>query len=276
MPKKIEAKVMKENLKKGWTTEEFCSYLGMTAIDFNEALESSFQDRALRDMKSQLTKNEKVRKKCTKSPKNLVIAPTLTQIPTIALPKIMNEEKKEEKTLDQLKEEVEEIRNQIASLEKERQGFATKRHDIFNSLSDEKNALIKILKEVEEKEKLISNLIEKKSECESKITEFDSSIDKERAKLDELNAKISELTIRSIFFYSDGNFEIDGERNDFDETDKLKTLISTLVSNENFEDLTIKQIRGVAKLKIYLDSLTSKYEISFEDEKVEKAFNCII
>lgn len=270
MAKKIEAKTMKEYLKKGWTTEEFCSYLGMTAIDFNNALESSFQDRALRDMKSQLVKNEKIRKRHTANP-----LPILLNLPVVEPTKKVKDNIVEQ-NIEDLKKDAENIRNDIASIEVKKNEMMRKRRDFFISLASERDELNSILKAVIEKENLINSLISKLSGLDTEIETVNDSISAKTKELEKIEKEIDEKTKISIFFYNNGEFEIDGKKEENVNVDDINKIVNSTLSNSSFEDLTIKQIRGLAKLKVILENNTEKkYEISFESSDLEKAFNLL-
>ena len=274
MAKKIESKIMKEYLKKGWTTEEFCSYLGMTAVDFNNALESSFQDRALRDMKSQLVKNEKIRKR------HAAPLPVLLNLPVLEPTKKVKENIVEEKaSIDNLKKDAENIRNDIASIEVKRNEMMRKRRDFFISLASERDELNSILKTINEKENIINSLISKLSGLDADIETVNNSISAKTKELEKKEKEIDEKTKISIFFYSNGEFEIDGKKGEENvNVDDINKIVNSTLTNSSssFEDLTLKQIRGLAKLKVILDSIAKKYEITFESTDLEKAFNNLL
>ena len=279
MSKRIEAKLMKENLKRGWTTKDFCVHLKMSAAEFNDALYNSFTDSVCRDMKSHLVQNEKLQKKLCKTSKDFNINALMTDLKASASQKkIKGEDKKpKEKSLEDLKAEAEKLKSEIASIERSKQELLTKKHDFYLSLASEKEELEKILKTVSTKESIIDGLINNLSSLEAEIKTFKDTITSKEKELEKVSEEITKLTKIVIFFYNDGSFEFDGIKNETSiDSEEISRRVNSFLANDTFEDLTIKQIRGIARLKAILETTIPKYEITFESEVLEKAFKSII
>ena len=93
--------------------------------------------------------------------------------------------------------------------------------------------------------------------------------------LENIKKSIKKQQVIEIFVYEDGSIEAEGRA--FEEnSENWKTAFNDMIADEKMGDLTINQIKQLAKLREYTKSLEAqkrKYNTIFESEESQKAYN---
>ncbi|MBR1883524.1 MAG: hypothetical protein IJ809_01005 [Clostridia bacterium] len=272
---KIESRFINENLKKGWTIEDFAEKLEMSSEEFTEALHDTFNSRACRAMIASLKTNEKRKAKRSKKSSDtelndgaiLVLdseSEFTTDSPLETNPSL---------ELQKLEEEKSSLEENIASLENEREELYRKRKSVYSSLNEEKEALLEMLKQIESHEKVITNLSNELDDISKQAEKFNEEIALKNSELLSVMNRIQELSKISIFVYQNGSFELDNTELTVEVSEEdEKALFEAFTKSDAFEELTLKQIKAIAKLKIITEKISSNFDITFESEEMEKAF----
>lgn len=272
---KIESRFINENLKKGWTIEDFAEKLEMSSEEFTKALHDTFNSRACRTMIASLKTNEKRKAKRSKKSSDIELndgailvldseSEFTTDSPLETNPSL---------ELQKLEEEKSSLEENIASLENEREELYRKRKSVYSSLNEEKEALLEMLKQIESHEKVITNLSNELDDISKQAEKFNEEIALKNSELLSVMNRIQELSKISIFVYQNGSFELDNTELTVEVSEEdEKALFEAFTKSDAFEELTLKQIKAIAKLKIITEKISSNFDITFESEEMEKAF----
>ena len=276
--KVITGKIMEEKLKHGYTTAYLASYFETSEEEFLANLEKTFSARAYRGYMARLKKNDKSQKKSESSHSGKEILET-AQICSVTL-----EEKMEEPAtlckivdstvkLNDLILEKENLEKTLNEFELQHKALYSQRIQIKHSISCFRDKLEELKQEIVNCK---SNLSELLSELDSKLDamhELNNCISETKSKINEVDIKIDNLKRISILVYNSGDIEFESEKEivipDWNE------LFNNILSDEKSEDYTVKQLRTLSKVIAItqkLDKENTKYDIVFEDSKLEKFF----
>lgn len=288
--KNLNAKFMEEKLKRGWTLQDFAIYFECSEENFQEHLEKIFYEHAARDMLVRLKKNKKI-KKTKKLTKNVSKegGSTCTEELDISNETTVSDEQCNgseseksvsnifEETLEALKLQREDIQSSLNGLELCHKALVSDRTILRKKIDEHK----KTLKELNEKVSICkTDLVNLTSELEEKFSimqELDEGISRKRDDLSEINAKIEKTKSITILVFNSGDIEIVASFS-VEIPEANTETVGKIISNEQADNLTLKQIKAVSKLIVLIQNLEQQdlnYELLFDEIMMEEMFNKI-
>lgn len=311
MKKQITAKDLNEHLKHGQTTEEFAQRCQCTTEEFISDLEKAFQGKTLKDFKKRLKDNDEAaakkerrfakKEKGTEKPKSAASAET-AQEHEVTTP--MEEAKKkpltekeealegnatpeaEEKVeaqakattaekvsalLKELERKEHEIRAQICNQEALRAHFSAEKKRLRDQVVQQKQELERIRQIAEKLATEFEGTVQQIHAIDDAAASLNEKLSSEGELLAQIQAEIQDLKKTSVFVYADGQVEVEGAIDYVEPTNWFKTY-QELSRDELFEDLTMKQLKLLAKVACFVADLEGEYELTFEDELLQDAF----
>lgn len=306
----LNAKVMNEGLKKGWSTSDFAAYLGVSQDEFIVLLKKTFESRPLAGFMRNLAKNASAQKKgkkpCSTNTKvdadevsaNKDIYPESTDISDACNPEdvsscIVEEDSIIEDmdsfiaetpipsvTVAQIDAEIASNSIRLRELEAELVQLHAKRRDNLAKLSDEEKWLERILGELKKHR-------DQAEEITSNLTILNDEFARKKAEKDDLTKKIasakqnlSSLQKITILACNPDETTVESGFSD-DEFPKYsfefeEETFNEILSSGDAEELTIREVKFVASLIRYCHILSTRgrdFEILFENENIEKIFH---
>ena len=265
MPR-LTAKLIKMKLKYGWCIKDFTDYLNMSEEDFIIALQKQFSQSACNDMLMQLNKNDKRQRKLS-SHQNQATVKKSSQV----------KEEFNEKTsynLEDLLAQEKKILDEICQKEASHAGIISERKSIRASLRKEKAEILELQKIFKKHEESIKSLIDRLEITSSNLTSINLELSDSNSELEKIRFQIESLKKVSIYVYGDGNIEV--ENGKLVVSDTWEELFKNLTADISVENLTLKQIRQLAKLLVFVDYLRKQnkdFDISFESQNLQDAFS---
>lgn len=273
--RRVNGKLLKNNLKKGWTISDFAAYCNMSVEEFQNCLKKNFSESYLQPIWRDLKKNEKAREK---SKKNASKSDCI-QVLRDKEPQILTEEQKINSQQEELKEKERKIRGDLCSKEKEYKSLQDLKKEACKKLQEQRDFLDKIYRQIKEKETILVNLLKESQVIDEAMAKNRvSRLDKEK-ELQQVLDKIKSLKKVSINCYSDGRVECEELQNqDLDWSQKFENLTEDTTDDADklfieirqlAEDLPVKEVKQLAKLLTLFDFLKEqdkKYCILFEEE----------
>ena len=186
---------------------------------------------------------------------------------------ILQTEKSSTELLNEALQKEEQQSLELQKLENEHKACMQSRLGLLKQLQTEKDEIERLRKTLEEKREKISNLKFEYDDSALKMLNLDEQIRIARTQLDDLREEIHSLRVVSIFIYEDGSIESESELA-FSEEEETQ-FFTELVNLPEMEDMTIKQIKTLARLKAILKTLErgeKEYSLVFEEQKLEKYF----
>ena len=255
---RIDGKLLKNNLKKGWTKQDFANHCHISIEEFEDFLKKNFSEK---DRKN-LQKNS--------SHQNFKQKPVETNQTEVA------EEQDPDAQLEHFKKQEQALRDQLLCAEKHCKKLRSSRKDCQGALREEKSFLDKIYQQIKERQETVVNLVKKMEKIDGGIASVKASKSELTEKLLLIQNSIKKLEKVVIKCYSDGKIECaDLEISDYSE--KFQFLTGDHPTKDSWmtqirelaENLTMKEVKQLAKLLALLEILqkdAQNFEIVFEQE----------
>lgn len=179
----------------------------------------------------------------------------------------------EEERLQNLKDEEKILRDGIISKENEHKNLIAKRKQLFKKLETQRSMMLQLRKTIEQRKKEVEEISAELISLSDEIVSVNSFLSTGRTDLLNIQNKIKELEKISVFIYENG--EIDTDNFLIDIPENWNDVFENILRNEVVENLSIKQIKQLAKLIVLtgiLNANTLEYELTFESENSQKAF----
>ena len=263
--KDITGKKFEIELKHGATLEDFLEEYDCTREEFIAYLEKNFREKAKNSMLRYMNKNSKKPKqfsgKSSKSTsKGNIVIKHIEEKPTIKKEKTTNNcaENQIEPTLEELKEKERYISSEVHKQNEFCKELELMKKGFLDNLEETNKTLLETRKRIGKIQKDIKNTSGQIDEVKKEIKQ-----------------KIKTLQKVSLFVYMNGDIEAEN----FDIPEKEQTgcdkYFDDLLKNEVVEELSIKQIRQLAKLLVLLELLKEKeliWDITFESKVQQDVF----
>lgn len=276
--KRLSAKLMQEKLKKGWTMVDFANYFECSSEDdFQKLLEKTFSKPGTREMLARLKKNEKLPKKVSKEmvvtyPDTFDSSDEITiseeQCNDIVFDNVYSE------MLEDLNLQREDIQSSLNELELSHKSLVSDRAILRKKIDDHKETLKELSKKVAICKTDLVNLVSELKGKYSLMQELDKSISGKREELSEINIKIKNAQSITIYVYSSGDIDI--EATSSVEIPEANTdTVGKIISDEQAENLTLKQIKTTAKLIAMIQCFEQQglqYALLFDEPVMEELF----
>lgn len=282
---KISAKDLHIWIKRGMTVEQAIEQLGLNSEEELKVMLQRLAPMGAVDWLRRLKRNEKIKRTTSDSITDTVIESetkehkeenkvqemqVLNQEEQV---QILQTEKSSTELLNEALQKEEQQSRELQDLETEHKACMQSRLGLLKQLQTEKDEIERLHKTLGEKREKISNLKSEYDDLALKMFNLDEQIRIARTQLDDLREEIQSLRVVSIFIYEDGSIESESELA-FSEEEETQ-FFTRLVNLPEMEDLTIRQIKTLARLKAILKTLErgeKEYSLVFGEQKLEKYF----
>lgn len=289
MDVKVDAKKIHLMIKNGWTIGDFAEKYEISEKEFLEILEKSFGKKALEGMKRDFKTNERRKSKkrqVTNIQPESKIQPEPNKIELEESEKEtvigqesqdeqeeINEREGKELVLKELTEKASNIQLEICNAEASRARYFSERNKLRAKLKNEDKALFELQKEIEKHRRKVTDTINELYTINNSIDEVNEQISNSQKILSAIENEIRALKKEIIYVYSDGEVEIEGSVT-FTVPEIWEKIYQEIRETECVEDITVKQIKLIAKLISFVKTLES-FEISFEIETLQEIFETL-
>lgn len=270
-------------LKQGYNIDDFTEYFDCTEEEFYDFLRKNFTKPSFNKIIANIEKNSKKKNnnKKSSSKSNCIYEETELIIPTLdpTLEEPLSEVQpsvtvsSEEKKLQHLKDEEKVLQNEIISKENEHKNLITKRRELFKKLENQHSLLLQLRETIKQRQKEVEKISNDLNTLSDEIASVNFSISNGRKDLLDIQKQIKDLEKISLFIYENGEIDTDNFLIDIPET--WNDVFENILRNEVVENLSIKQIKQIAKLIVLTSILHAnslEYELTFESENSQKAF----
>lgn len=269
----ISAKFFNEKIKRGWDAKHFAEHLGLTEEKFLESLKKNFSGKALENMLRQLEKNRCQNAKHMK-PR------TRRKVVTVQKPEPQELTLYEEQEdLESLEEKLQSLTEKICKMEVEHKELLEERRIIEKQLSAASDILERIKKQLVETRDQVVQLDTMWISSNNKLLESRKQIAEQKDLLFDIQQRVLQKKKVQILFYLNGEVEVEenpvGATLQFSE-EEAKSLAQSFMEEEAFQDLSLREIKSVAKAKVIADVIRSQElicEMVFESEEAQKVFD---
>ena len=259
-PKKVE--VM---LKNHYCLKTLAEEMDMSKEDATSELEKIYNSKALSDIMRRLKANEKAAKKVrtAKQEDPVEVVDQASDIPN------------RDDEIAEIDNSIRVVKNDLDSLEQKHQQAASKRNSLKNRILSSKDELVRMQAKIELIEKRIEETIEEYNLEGEKMQELTSKISEYSNELSNLEEKKEALSRVSILVYSDGQLEVN-EQLVSDIPADWEEIHKGLFGNEAIDGLTGMEAKQLAKVMSFIRHLDKDYEICFESNDMQAAFNALM
>lgn len=274
----LSGKSLEVELKRGLTLEDFARKYECTQEDFLNYLEKNFCEKARKSITRKMTKNAKKRKptKTTNTKKETKL--TLSKIHE-GSKSISQEDKKvnnpttENSNLQNLKERERLLISEISNKERIHERSISERMKLFDELRQKKEKMLELKEIIEQNQKEVEKISTQIAKITKRVTAENETISANKQTLEEVKSCIMKLEKISVFVYKNGGIEI--ENANIPETSGWEDLFDSLIHNKIVENLSLKQVRQLAKLLVIVERFQAQkqnYELTFESETEQRVF----
>ncbi len=282
--KRLRGKQMWVYIKQGLTIEELLEKYKCSQEEFTKFLEKNFENKSLDSIKRSFERNSK------KSRNNAVAAvaqeentkSTLNELRKkgrqMQEKNIIKENKKEasdEMSLENLKASGKNISDRnMQSRKAEHKRTLSIRRTLLEKLVTEKEKILELKKIILQRQKEVDEIFTQIVETEKKIGAKSEELSSNKKILDEVREYIKVLEKVTIFVYENGEIK-EEEAEVEEELLGLDEVFDSLIYNELVENLSVKQIRQLAKLLVLTEQMQNQgkdFELVFESETVQTIF----
>ena len=273
---RIESGDIIRKVQDHWTTKQILDYFQMDESTFKNNLQKSLNPKAYNGLMRELKRNDKLGGKSKKYTQKKCIEIPIANVNNAILVKDSKEEAKEiEKnfsTIQVIKNKISTLNSLISQLSKISSEYEESITDLKSSIEDNKKSIDKLEKENAEFTAKLDEIYQEQKKHDLLLTE-------KQEELKKLEQELEQLKTINIFFHENGEIEIE----DPEKAEKKPITVSTnsdtlslLLRYSELENFTLKTLKSLANLIGYVKKLkiiNKKFEVSFEDELLEKIFH---
>lgn len=182
-----------------------------------------------------------------------------------------------EGSLEVLESEEDKLQREICKEESRINELYSSRAKIQDSLVEQKEALNSLAKQIEEHKSKIKDLQASYENLSSEIRQSNTVLKKQKEVLDSVREQIQSKKLVCIYAFSSGELEFEGNL-DFEIPDTWENIFKVLSQNEEFEVLTIRQLKQLSKLFVLTQAFKEaniKHELIFDSDEIEDCFTQI-
>lgn len=263
---KLNAKLLEEKLKRGWTSSNFAQYLECTDEDFLDAIKKTFRPKIASRIIARLKQNEK---RCQRTSH-----PVDTDIQFKSENEVISLETElsNKDILENLLKEEEILRQKIIDGELITKEIRKKITLFYKDLRSHKERLLEIKGEVQLHTADIEKIVSELTCLSSKLEKTNLTISGYRHELGRIIEEIASLKKVYIYVYDDGEIEIENAKPVYTGWEnKFKEMIDF----PEFESLSIKQLKLLAKVVVFIQHLKDQqleFEITFESKSLQEIY----
>ena len=191
-----------------------------------------------------------------------------------AVEKPTNDEPKT--SLNELLEAEKFLSDNCVSLEKEHNALINARREDVKTLAEIKRTLEELKRLLQVNQSKLTTVLENYNSKAEQMLRVSSEISACKEMLADTRAQIEEAKKLKISVFSDGTIECENGELEFPCEAEVSQLFSTLILLAAAEELTIKQVKTVAKLVSVVKKIDQKYELEFDSDLVQKLYEAAI
>lgn len=271
-------------IKQGMTIEELIEKYKCSQEDLEKYMEKNFEKKARESIRRELEKNGKKRGNNTAT---IVTQEEISKTTLNELHKkerqmqeknvmVMKENKKEsdERSLEKLKDRENALVTEICKQEVAHKSTLSSKKKLFDQLKNEKEKILELKDIILKRQKAVDEIFTKIVEIDEKIIAESEELSANKKILNEIREYIKVLEKVTIFVYENGEIK-EEEEEVAEELLGLDEVFESLIYNELVENLSVKQIRQLAKLMVLTEQMQKQgqnYDLVFESEIVQKIF----
>lgn len=271
-------------IKQGVTIEELIEKYKCSQEDLEKYMEKNFEKKARESIRRELEKNGKKRGNNTAT---IVTQEEISKTTLNELHKkgrqmheknvmVMKENKKEsdERSLEKLKDRENALVTEICNQEVAHKSTLSSKKKLFDELENEKEKILELKGIILKRQKAVDEIFTKIVEIDEKIITESEELSANKKILNEIREYIKVLEKVTIFIYENGEIK-EEEAEVAEELLGLDEVFDSLIHNELVENLSVKQIRQLAKLMVLTEQMQKQgqnYDLVFESEIVQKIF----
>ena len=179
-------------------------------------------------------------------------------------------------SLNELLEAEKFLSDNCVSLEKEHNALINARREDVKTLAEIKRTLEELKRLLQVNQSKLTTVLENYNSKAEQMLRVSSEISACKEMLADTRAQIEEAKKLKISVFSDGTIECENGELEFPCEAEVSQLFSTLILLAAAEELTIKQVKTVAKLVSVVKKIDQKYELEFDSDLVQKLYEAAI
>lgn len=191
-----------------------------------------------------------------------------------AVEKPTNDEPKP--SLNELLEAEKFLSDNCVSLEKEHNALINARREDVKTLALIKRTLEELKRLLQVNQSKLTTVLEDYNSKAEQMLRVSSEISACKEMLTDTRAQIEEAKKLKVSVFSDGTIECENGELESPCEAEVSQLFSTLILLAAAEELTIKQVKTVAKLVSVVKKIDQKYELEFDSDLVQKLYEAAI
>ena len=191
-----------------------------------------------------------------------------------AVEKPTNDEPKP--SLNELLEAEKFLSDNCVSLEKEHNALINARREDVKTLALIKRTLEELKRLLQVNQSKLTTVLEDYNSKAEQMLRVSSEISACKEMLADTRAQIEEAKKLKVSVFSDGTIECENGELESPCEAEVSQLFSTLILLSAAEELTIKQVKTVAKLVSVVKKIDQKYELEFDSDLVQKLYEAAI
>lgn len=278
----ITSKDIAIRVKKGWDVVDFCNHYNLTVDEFNRAIDTFYSVKsANKEIRRELSKN--AAKKAKKAPSRIPSAPVSTPVVAAATtvespaPAVFTtvETMSAVPTLDELKNKEAELLAQENELKASYNAAISARDQSTARMESFKNKINDLILKLESVKTEVSAEIQKYAEISQNISDTSARLSDVRKELAETEEAIRQCKKVSIFVFPDGSIELENYTYS-DSLSKVAEISQQYFSDEHFEELSVREIKQLAKLTALTQELQGAglaFELIFDSSDMEELWS---
>lgn len=193
----------------------------------------------------------------------------------VPIARLTTERNEKTMSLQQLLDDQQTLSDWCVRLELEHKEMAQRRLQIVKELAKVKNVLTELQRLLKANETKVEDFLSEYNDLAIHMAQTSTEISSCKEVLEEVRQQIEEAQKVKILVYSEGVIESeDGEIPIPAESD-VAELMTTLVQRPEAEELTIKEIKTVAKVILIVKVMDQKFELEFDSERVQKFYEAV-
>ena len=179
-------------------------------------------------------------------------------------------------SLNELLEAEKFLSDNCVSLEKEHNALINARREDVKTLAEIKRTLEELKRLLQVNQSKLTTVLENYNSKAEQMLRVSSEISACKEMLADTRAQIEEAKKLKISVFSDGTIECENGELESPCEAEVSQLLSTLILLAAAEELTIKQVKTVAKLVSVVKKIDQKYELEFDSDLVQKLYEAAI
>lgn len=179
-------------------------------------------------------------------------------------------------TLEQVRQDEEELSAKLCVLEGEHKVLIAQRREYLLQLGNVRHALKKLRDEVTAKEVEVDQLYSAYEACAAAMEQLNVEKQFQQELLQETRERRAALEKVTIFVYADGNLSIENAEIPQIEDETLREAVNRLLILPEAEPFTVKTVKNMARLHLIVDAFGEKAEIVFDSLELQTFWETVV